>query len=212
LDPTQQTELKAAVQAPPREAQVEAATWSWKVVRQFVLAHGGPALSARSCLRSLHRLGFVFKRPKRHLLKADADQRAAFVTTYREVIADAAARGAKIFFVDEAHFRADGDLRGQWVLEGEEALVDSRSPRWGEKASYYGAVCLESGKVIGMEVAGTSTAATSAAFLRGLRESGAEPLVVIWDNGAVLHKADHSGVVGDRVMHRGMVATYPGVA
>ena len=36
--------------------------------------------------------------------------------------------------------------------------------------------------------------------------------VVIWDNGAVLHKADHSGVVGDRVMHRGMVATYPGVA
>ncbi len=36
--------------------------------------------------------------------------------------------------------------------------------------------------------------------------------VVIWDNGAVLHKADHAGVVGDRVMHRGMVATYPGVS
>ena len=32
--------------------------------------------------------------------------------------------------------------------------------------------------------------------------------VVIWDNGAVLHRADHSGVVGDRVMHRGMVAGY----
>lgn len=30
--------------------------------------------------------------------------------------------------------------------------------------------------------------------------------VVIWDNARVLHKADHSGVVGDRVMHRGMVA------
>ena len=29
--------------------------------------------------------------------------------------------------------------------------------------------------------------------------------VVIWDNGCVLHRADHSGVVGDRVMHRGMV-------
>lgn len=33
--------------------------------------------------------------------------------------------------------------------------------------------------------------------------------VVMWDNGCVLHKADHSGVVGDRVMHRGMVANYP---
>ncbi len=32
--------------------------------------------------------------------------------------------------------------------------------------------------------------------------------VVMWDNLAVLHKADHSGVVGDRVMHRGMVASY----
>lgn len=29
--------------------------------------------------------------------------------------------------------------------------------------------------------------------------------LVVWDNRCVLHKADHSGVVGDRVMHRGMV-------
>ena len=30
--------------------------------------------------------------------------------------------------------------------------------------------------------------------------------VVMWDNARVLHKADHAGVVGDRVLHRGMVA------
>ena len=30
--------------------------------------------------------------------------------------------------------------------------------------------------------------------------------IVMWDNRCTLHKADHSGVVGDRVMHRGMVA------
>ncbi|MCW2817487.1 MAG: Taurine dioxygenase [Marmoricola sp.] len=30
--------------------------------------------------------------------------------------------------------------------------------------------------------------------------------VVMWDNGCVLHRADHSDVTGDRVMHRGMVA------
>lgn len=35
--------------------------------------------------------------------------------------------------------------------------------------------------------------------------------VVIWDNRVVMHRADHSDVVGDRVMHRGMVAeTVPG--
>ncbi|SEQ28836.1 TauD/TfdA dioxygenase family protein [Microlunatus flavus] len=32
--------------------------------------------------------------------------------------------------------------------------------------------------------------------------------VVMWDNGCVLHRADHSGVVGDRVMHRGMATGY----
>ena len=36
--------------------------------------------------------------------------------------------------------------------------------------------------------------------------------VVMWDNGCVLHRADHSGVRGDRVMHRGMVAGYTGAA
>lgn len=32
--------------------------------------------------------------------------------------------------------------------------------------------------------------------------------LVIWDNACVLHRADHADVVGDRVMHRGMVGTY----
>ena len=41
-----------------------------------------------------------------------------------------------------------------------------------------------------------------------LRHTWAPRDVVMWDNGAVLHRADHSGVVGDRVMHRGMVASY----
>jgi taurine dioxygenase len=30
--------------------------------------------------------------------------------------------------------------------------------------------------------------------------------VVMWDNRCVLHGADHDGVIGDRVLHRGMVA------
>jgi hypothetical protein len=48
---------------------------------------------------------------------------------------EAQAKGAKIFFADEAHFRADADLRGKWVIKGQPALRDSTSPRWGEKPS-----------------------------------------------------------------------------
>ena len=90
--------------------------------------------------------------------------------------------GEKIFFPDEAHFRADAELRGKWVLKGELALVDSSSPRYGEKASYYSAVCPESGEVEWMELEGNSNSETSAVFLTQLRERHPGPLNVIWDN------------------------------
>jgi len=159
------------------------ANWSWKAVRQFIEDRCGLRLCRSACTRYLHRLGFAYKRPKKRLLKADEEQREAFVAEYAALLAEARAAGAKIFFVDEAHFRADGDLRGKWVLKGQPALVDSTCPRWGEKASYSSAVCLETGEVEHRELAGTSTSATSAAFLRQLRAKHAGPLVVIWDNG-----------------------------
>ena len=115
------------------------------------------ALGRSSCLNYRHRLGFVLKRPKKRLVKADPVRREAFVAEYAALTAAAQRTGAKIFFADEAHFRADGDLRGKWVLKGEPALVDSTSPRRGERASYYSAVCLETGEVEGMELEGNTT-------------------------------------------------------
>ena len=68
-------------------------------------------------------------------------------------------------------------------LRGQPALVDSTSPRLGEKATYYSAVCLETGEVEEREPEGNCTAETSAAFLRQLRANHPEPLIAIWDNG-----------------------------
>ena len=174
--------MKVAVQAPPQEAGIDLANWNWKVVREFIRQHFGIRLSRSSCLNYLHRLGFILKRPKKRFLKADEAKREAFVAQYDELRAQARQRGAKVFFGDEAHFRADVDLRGKWVLKGQPALVDSTSPRWGEKASYYSAVCLETGEVEVMELEGNSNAQTSTAFLKQLREKHTGPLVVIWDN------------------------------
>ncbi len=171
------------MQKPPGEVGIDFSNWNWKVVRQFLKQRFGLGLSRSSCLNYLHRLGFVVKRPKRRFLKADADRRDAFVAEYAVLLDQAQRVGAKIFFTDEAHFRADGDLRRKWVLKGQLALVDSSSPRWGEKASYYSGVCLETGEVEAIELAGNSTAETSTAFLQQLRTNHPGPLVVIWDNG-----------------------------
>ena len=177
------------MQQPPTASGIGLANWNWKVVHRFVWERWGVSLSRSSCLNWLHRLGFAFKRPKKRLVKADEAKREAFVVEYTALRGEAGRTRGKIFFADEAHFRADVELPGKWVLKGEPALVDSSSPRYGEKASYYSAVCLETGEVEWMELEGNSNSGTSAAFLRQLRERHAGALNVIWDN-APAHRGE----------------------
>ena len=178
----QQAELRAAVPELPTESDIELTNWNWRAVRQFVRERFGISLSRSGGVNYRHRLGFVLKRPQKRLVQADHAKREFFVAEYAARWDEAGRSGAQICFADAARFRADAALRGQWALPGEPALVDSSSPRDGEKASYYSAVCLETGAVEWMELAGNSNSATSAAFLRQLRERHAGPLNVIWDN------------------------------
>ena len=116
LNGKQQAELKAAVPALPSQAGIELSNWNWKVVCRYVRERFGLALSRSSCLNYRHRLGFVLKRPKKQLVKADPARREAFVEEYAALTGAARRTGTKIFFADEAHFRADADLRSKWVL------------------------------------------------------------------------------------------------
>ena len=79
-------------------------------------------------------------------------------------------------------------MRGKWVLKGKPALVDSSSPRYGEKASYYSAVCLETGEVEWMELE-TSVAHLNCLSMTQLKEKHPGPLRVIWDN-APAHRGE----------------------
>ena len=177
------------MQESPATSGMELANWYWKAVRQFVFERFGVELSRSSCLNWLHRLGFSFKRPKKRLVKANESKREAFLSEYAALREDARESGARILFVDEAHFRAEAELRGKWVLRGEPALVDSTSPQYGEKASYYSAVCLETGEVEWMELEGNSNSGTSVAFLEQLRRRHGGRLKVVWDN-APAHRGE----------------------
>ena len=192
LDETQQEELKAAVQELPASSGIGLANWNWRVVHRFVWERFGLSLCRSNCLNYLHYLhwlGFAFKRAKKRLVKADQARREAFVAEYAALREESIRTGAKIFFADEAHFRADAELRGKWALKGEPALVDLSSPRRGEKASYYSAVCLETGEVEWMELDGNSNSESSVAFLSQLREGHLGPLKVNWDN-APAHRGE----------------------
>ena len=120
--------MRTAAQELPAEAGIGLANWNWRAVRRFVRERFGLSLCRSSCLNWLRRLGFAFKRPKKRLVKADEARREAFVVEYTAILEEAIRTGGKVFFADEAHFRADAELRGKWVLKGEPALVDSSSP------------------------------------------------------------------------------------
>ena len=87
------------------------------MVHQFVSERFGIRLSRSGFLDYLHWLGFVLKRPRKRLVKADKRKRESFVAEYAALTEETRRFGAKIFFADEAHFRADAELRGKWVLK-----------------------------------------------------------------------------------------------
>ena len=117
LDQAQQEELKGAVQEPPGASGIDLANWYWKGVRQFAGDRFSIGLSRSSCVNWLHRLGFAFKRPKKHLLKADESKRGAFVAEYAALWEEAQRTEARIFFADEAHLDGRG-TGGQVGAEG----------------------------------------------------------------------------------------------
>ena len=71
LNGEQQAELKAAVQELPSQAGIELSNWNWKAMRRYVGERFRQVLSRSSCRNYRHRLGFVLKRPKKQLVKAD---------------------------------------------------------------------------------------------------------------------------------------------
>lgn len=75
LTEDQQAALEGALESTPWAVGIELANWTWKAVRVYLREHFGVRLGKNSCLRYLHRLGFVQKRPKKRLTKADAAPR-----------------------------------------------------------------------------------------------------------------------------------------
>ncbi len=111
LGEAQQAELRAGVQDLPAAAGIGLVSWNWIGLHQFVRERFGVSLSRSGCLNYLYRLGFVLEGPKKRLLKADRRKRECLAVECAALTAEARLSGNKIFFADEASFRADAELR-----------------------------------------------------------------------------------------------------
>ena len=83
------------MQKVPSRSGIGMAAWNWKVVHQVVSERFSINLSRGSCLNYLHRLGFVVKRPKKHLVKTDQGERESFVVTYAAFVSEARRSGRR---------------------------------------------------------------------------------------------------------------------
>jgi transposase len=85
LTPTALVQLKAIVQRPPRHVGLKTGTWTGPVVAAFVKRAFGKTLSAATARRSLHRLGFGGRRPRKRFVRAKPEAQRAFAQVLQQV-------------------------------------------------------------------------------------------------------------------------------
>jgi transposase len=179
-------QLKAIIQRPPRQAGLKTGTWTGKGVAAFVSRAFGKTISAATARRSLHRLGFGRKRPRKRFVRAKPAAQRAFAQALQQM-EQTRAPGSVTVSMDQGHMWQDVLPRLGWFLRGQPAEVQTTSPAQAAKVLFYVAVVRPLGRVITMLCPWFSQEMT-AKFLAKLRRRLARRRIdVVLDN-APYHK------------------------
>jgi len=173
-------ELKEVVQRSPRRVGFPRGRWTGKLVVAFIKERFGKEVAYRTAMGYLHRLGFVRKRPRKRLKKADPNKQKAFAEELQEIERTRCRRSVTVY-LDQGQIWLDVLLRLMWCLKGEPAEVDSFSPGK-KKLCFYVAVVRPLGRVITLVVDWFNQQNT-ARFLEKIREKlrGCR-IDLVWDS------------------------------
>lgn len=112
--------LRAAVQTPPSHWGYHALEWTVPLLQQYLARWDDHDWSDMTIRRQLHRLGYVWKRP-RYVLIPDP-RRAAKIRRIRKRVKDLGPRAA-LLFEDETDVLLFPPLRACWAQRGHAAAV-----------------------------------------------------------------------------------------
>lgn len=127
----------------------------------------------------LHRLDFVYKKPKHIPSKADPVEQEAFIKQY-EQLKKTKNPEDKIFFVDAVHPLHNSQPAYGWIKKGEEKGLKSNTGR--QRVNLNGAYNIEEHKVTIREDESINSQSTIALFEQLLKENPFGILYIIRDN------------------------------
>lgn len=169
----------------PQNYKFDFCLWSLSVMRSLLKRERGVTLSKSAISRLLKFLGLSPQRPLYKSYKQDPKALEAYLQqTFPQVVAQAKALGAVIYFVDEAAVRSDAHRGATWGKVGETPVVKDSGGRFGLKV--ISAVTPRGDLRFGF-IEGTMNSERFIQFLKKLRQDAGRPIVVITDNARYHH-------------------------
>lgn len=176
---------RVVTQGNPMQYQFGFCLWTLKALCTLLEKERGIKLSRMALSRTLGHLGLSPQRPIYKSYKQDPNKVQAYLEqTFPQAVQDAKARGARIFFVDEASVRSDAHSGTTWGKVGETPVVADSGGRFG--INVISAVS-PLGEMRFSCIDGHMNSDTFIAFLKQLHRDAGGPILVVADNARYHH-------------------------
>jgi transposase len=177
IDDEAQHELERLLERSPLEEGYDFTTWTTPLLKSHLKERMGIDVSDDTVRRTLHRLAFVWRRPRWKIDAQDphyAERMQAIAAALRQ----AQTSELTVLFEDETDVRRLPPLRQMWMRRGQQACVSV--PASNEKFALYGVLDPLTGATFTAPYPKSKQAYTKA-FLADVLAHFEGPVLVIWD-------------------------------
>ena len=150
-----------------------------KEVASFVKYHYGVKFSVIGTTKLLHRLGFVYKKPKLVPAKADLEAQQQFLNEYFK-LKEELEGGDNIYFLDATHPTHNTRPSMGWILKGSEKLVKSNTGR--DRLNLNGALNAKTHEIVLRDDEKINSTSTVKLLDAILAKHPLGRIYLIWDN------------------------------
>lgn len=177
IDEAAQAEIERLLERSPLDEGYDFTTWTTPLLTRHLKEHLGLEVSEATVRRTLHRLEFVWRRPRWYIDYEDPcfEERMEAIEA---ALGEAEASSLTVLFEDETDFRRLPPLRGMWMRRGQQARI--AAPASNGKFALYGVLDPLTGETFTSAYPKGKSCYTKA-FLDEVMARFQGEVLVIWD-------------------------------